>query len=133
MASWAEIERVRKDPTEFRQLALRLNADDSFDRSETADEFLEKISTYHRDELTKRQAEFLLDLRNDAEKIFDLRGLSVATLIEKVFQARLELNDDADIERIEKLKATGQRFVTGRQMGWFRRICKELNEIEEYV
>lgn len=133
MASWSEIERVRKDPTEFRQLALRLNADDSFDRSEDADEFLEKISTYRYDELTKRQAEFLLDLRNDAEKHFSLRGLSIAILIEKCFHGRAELNDDADIDRIEKLKVSGAQFVTGRQMGWFRRICKELNEIEEYI
>jgi len=133
MASWSEIERVRKDPKEFRQLALRLNADHSFDRSEDADEFLEKISICRYDELTKRQAEFLLDLRNDAEKHFELRGLSVAILIEKCFQARLELNDDVDVERVEGLKASGERFVTGRQMGWFRRICKELNEIEDYL
>jgi len=133
MASWIEIEKIRKNPDEFRELASRLSADHTFDRSENADDFLEKISAYRRGELSKLQAEFLLDLRNDAEKIFDLRGLSVAILIEKVFQARLELADDADIERIEKLKETGQRFVTGRQMGWFRRICKELNEIEEYV
>ena len=41
MASWIEIDRVRKDPAAFKPLAKRLLKDPSFERSEFADDFLE--------------------------------------------------------------------------------------------
>jgi hypothetical protein len=136
MGTWIEIERIRKDPEAFKLLARHLLADpDSVRlRSDDATDFLENISRYRSDELTTRQAEFLLELRDEARRYFKIGdGFSVAILIEKCFQARLELDHDSDIERIEALKTSGRMFVTGREIGWFRRICRELGEIEAYV
>ncbi len=136
MGSWIEIEQIRKDPEAFRLLARHLLADPDYarTRSDTATDFLENISRYRSDELTTRQSEFLLELRDEAKSYFKIGdGLSVAVLIEKCFQARLELGSDHDIERIEALKASGRGYVTGKEIGWFKRICRELGEIEAYV
>jgi hypothetical protein len=136
MGSWIEIERVRKDPKAFKLLAGHLLADANYARvrSDTATDFLENISRYRSDEITTRQGEFLLELRDEAKVYFKIGdGLSVGILIEKCFLSRLDLASDNDIERIEALKASGRTFVTGKEIGWFKRICKELGEIESYV
>ena len=41
---------------------------------------------------------------------------------------------DTDLSTIvERLRESGKRYVTGGQMGWFKRICKQLNEMESYM
>jgi hypothetical protein len=132
MASWIEIDRIRKDPAAFKAMAKRLLADPHFERSEFADGFLEDIANYKRDELTTRQGEVLLSLRDEAEIHFAVKGLSVATLIDRCHQNRTDL-DEGDQERVEKLKVQGRRFVRGGEMGWFKRICKALGEVERYM
>jgi hypothetical protein len=110
------------------------DADYARERSEFATEFLESISRSETEELSPRQGEILLELRNEGRRYFKLGdGLCVEILIEKCFRARLDLGNDADVERIEALKASGRTFVTGRQIGWFKRVCRELGEIEAYV
>jgi hypothetical protein len=132
MASWIEIDRVRKDPVAFKSLAKRLLADRQYERSEFADGFLEDISNYKRNELTNRQSEVLLAMRDEAEIHFTIKGLSVATLIDQCHLSRVDL-EESDQGRIEKLKAQGRRFVRGNEMGWFKRICKDLGEMERYM
>jgi hypothetical protein len=136
MASWIEIDRVRKDPKVFKPLAKHLLVDADYikARSEFAADFLESISRYQSDELTTRQGEILLELRDEAKVYFKIGDdLSVAILTEKCFLARLDLNSDSDIAHIEALKASGRTFITGKEMGWFKRICRELGEIEPYM
>ena len=136
MASWIEIDRVRKDPKVFKPLAGYLLADPDYasERSEFATEFLESISRSEADQLSTRQGEILLELCNERQRYFRIGdGLSVEILIEKCFRARLDLSHDDDVARIEALKASGRTFVTGKQIGWFKRICRELGEIEAYV
>ncbi|WP_291864727.1 hypothetical protein [Bradyrhizobium sp.] len=136
MASWIEIDRIRKDPKVFKPLAGHLLADAEYarERSEFATEFLKSISRSETDELTTRQGEILLELRSEGQRHFGIGdGLSVEILIGKCFLARLDLGNDDDVERIEALKASGRTFVTGKQIGWFKRICKELGELEPYL
>jgi hypothetical protein len=117
MASWIEIDRVRKDPKVFKPLAGHLLADAEYarERSEFAAEFLESISRSEQEELSTRQGEILLELRNEGQRHFRIGdGLSVEILIGKCFLARLDLSNDDDVERIEVLKASGRTFVTGR-------------------
>ena len=132
MASWIEIDRVRKDPTAFKPLAKRLLNDPSFERSGFACGFLENIINWKRDELTTRQGEILLELRDEAEIHYELKGLSIPILIDKCFANRFDL-DAGDRQRIQRLRESGKRYVTGGQMGWFKRICKQLNEMESYM
>jgi hypothetical protein len=132
MASWIEIDRVRKDPNTFRPMAARLLADPIFERSEFADGFLENIANWRRDELSTRQGEILLELRDQAEIHNRYKGLSIPTLIEKCYLDRFDL-DEGDRRRIETLKESRRGYVTGGQMGWFKRICKQLGEMEAYM
>ena len=132
MASWIEIDRVRKDPQAFKPLAKRLLNDPTFERSEFVDGFLENIMDWKRNELTTRQGEILLELRNEAEIHVAYKGLSIPILIRKCFDSRFEL-DESDRMRIEKLVESRRGYVTGGQMGWFKRICKRLGEMETYM
>jgi hypothetical protein len=133
MASWIEIDRIRKDPVAFKALAKRLLADPTYERSDFANRFLEDISKYNAAELTARQGEVLLAMRDEAAIYQSIRGISVARLIEVSYLNRLDLADESDQERIEKLKVQGRSFVRGYEMGWFKRICKELGELEPYM
>jgi hypothetical protein len=132
MASWQELERVRKSPTTFKPLAGRLMKDPDCGSSEFVDGFLENIANWKRDEISLRQCEILLELRDGAEIHTHYRGLSVPILIRRCHERRYELTA-SDRRRIEQLVESGRRVVTGAQMGWFKRICKELGEIEQYM
>ena len=132
MASWIEIERVRKDPTTFKRLAKKLSEDLNCEDSDFADGFLENISNWKRDEISLRQAEVLLEMRDATETHFKYKGLSIALLMKHCYEGRFEL-DEGDRERIEALVKTGRSYVTGKQIGWFKRICKQLGEMEEYM
>jgi hypothetical protein len=135
MASWNEIDRVRKSANAFKPLAAQLLNLPNGKWWEYAERFLRDISEYPHPELNTRQAEFLLKLRDDKAIHFTLPrgGFNVAILIKNCFEARFELDDDDDIEFVESLHRSGRAFVTGRQLGWFIRICKQLGEIEGYI
>jgi hypothetical protein len=134
MASWTEIDRVRKNPSTFKSLAAKLLNQPNGNWWDYAERFLRDISKYPQPELNTRQAEFLLKLRDDTAIHYTIRGgFSVAILIKNCFESRLDLINDDDIEFIESLHKSGRAFVTGRQLGWLIRICKELGEIEGYI
>jgi hypothetical protein len=134
VASWTEIDRVRKSPKTFKPLAARLLSLPGINWWEYAERFLREVSQYPRPELNTRQAEFLLKLRDDKATHCSIRGgFSVAILIKNCLESRHDLSSDEDIKFIESLHNSGRPYVTGRQLGWFIRICKELGEIEGYV
>jgi len=134
MASWREIDRVRKSPKTFKPLAAQLLKQSNGTWWDYAERFLRDVSQYRLPELNARQAEYLLKLRDDKATHYTIRGgFSVAILIKNCFEARLDLSNDEDIEFITSLHNSGRPFVTGRQLGWFIRICKELGEVEGYI
>lgn len=131
MVSWLEIERVRRNPAEFRPLAQALLKDPLCEESRFADGFLANIATWNWDEISLRQCEVLLDLRDHAEIHPTYRGLSIATLIQKCHENSSKLGPEDRI-RVEDLYESGRRFVTRAQLGWFKKICKELGEMEDH-
>jgi len=131
MASWIEIDRVRKDPKAFKLLASHLLADADYarERSEFATDFLENISQSEMEELTTRQGEILLELRDEGRRYFQTGdNLSVEILIEKFYYARLDLGNDDDIAFIVALWTSGRKFITGKQLRRFVRIKNELEK-----
>ena len=131
MASWIEIDRVRKDPKAFKLLASHLLADADYarERSEFATDFLENISQSEMEELTTRQGEMLLELRDEGRRYFQTGdNLSVEILIEKFYYARLDLGNDDDIAFIVALWTSGRKFITGKQLRRFLRIKDELEK-----
>jgi hypothetical protein len=131
MASWIEIDRVRKDPKAFKLLASHLLADADYarERSEFATDFLENISQSEVEELTTRQGEILLELRDEGRRYVRIGdNLSVVALIEKIYYARLDLGNDDDIAFIVALWTSGRKFIAGKQLRRFLRIKDELEK-----
>jgi hypothetical protein len=134
MASWIEIDRIRKDPAGFRLLAGHLLADREYARirSDFATDFLESISRSDREELTTRQGEILLELRDEGQRFFKVGDdLSVEILIQKIYYARFDLEEGTDVEFIVALHASGRKFVTGKERSRFLRIKNELEQFGE--
>jgi hypothetical protein len=132
MASWIEIDRVRKDPRAFKLLAGHLLADADYarERSEFATDFLENVSQSNKEELTSRQGEILLELRDEGRRYFKLcDDLSVEILLEKFYGARLDLENDGDIAFITALWTSGRKFITGKQLRRFLNIKDELEKL----
>jgi hypothetical protein len=133
MASWIEIDRIRKDPAGFKSLAKTLLDNPTFEKTEWEQDFLrDKVEGKKRPEFTTRQGETLLDLRDKAAHHTKHKGLSIPILIEKCWLNRFDL-DERDQEFIERLKASGRGYVTGRQLRRFLHICKQLGEVERHM
>lgn len=110
MASDREIQRVRKDPQEWRLLVGRLliYADHGAlpDKDET---YLDSLTRRPwLEELNYRQAEWLLDIRDRVQTVSNYRGFSLKTLISNCHQNRFGLDDDEDQVWLEELKASGR-------------------------
>jgi len=132
MASWREIEQFRKDVAKAKALAERLLALYS-DFSDWEIDFLESLAALDaRHELTTRQVEKLLEIRDDAELVTEIRGFSVRLLIKNVHEARLDLND-ADEKWISRIRLSYEASIRRKHAGRLIKCAYALNIIEEAV
>jgi hypothetical protein len=130
MASWIEIDRIRKDPAAARALAARLLKIHRHDFTDWELDFLQSIARYHSDEeLTTRQGEKLLQIRDDVELITKYHGFSIKTLIQGCYEGRMDL-DEADETWIEELR--GKEAIKRRFIGRLLRCARRLGNIEKY-
>jgi hypothetical protein len=73
MASWREIDRIRKDPAAMRALAAHLMRLPNADLTEWEIKFLDSISGDRTGgEFTTRQSEKLLQIRDDSEYVSEI-------------------------------------------------------------
>ena len=94
MASWIEIDRIRKDPAGFKSLARALLINSTFEKTEWEQDFLkDKVEGKKRQEFTTRQGETILDLRDKATLHTKYTGLSIPILIEKCWLNRFNLDE----------------------------------------
>lgn len=134
MASWREIERIRKDAPRFRALAASLlahTAEDAFTDWEM--KFLGEIGTLSINtvEFTNRQGEKLLEIRDNVQQHEIVgRGFSVKTLIAGCYLGRLDLSED-DEEWITALHATHAISVRRRDAGRLLRCARALGVIDD--
>jgi hypothetical protein len=128
MASWVEIERVRKDPATVRRIAK-----DALARgpNEWEAEFLE-ARTSCRGELTTRQSEKLLEIRDDLVMMTEVGygNYSVRILLDKCHMARLDL-DEADEVWIVKVREKHPTMIRRRDAGRLMRCARQLNLITD--
>ena len=89
MASWREIDRIRKTFAEFRAVAKRL-LNLGAESTEWESNFLESICNDTPKEFTTRQSEKLLQIRDDYETITTFHGFSVETLLDKCWLVSLK-------------------------------------------
>jgi hypothetical protein len=133
MASWKEIDRVRKDPKGFRALAARLLAHTPDLTDWERDNFLPSIMRQsEKEEFTTRQSEKVLQIRDDYENVTQLPGnFSVRLILRACNAARLDLSEDDEAwisQRIEISETTIRRKHIGRLMRCARQVDAIQNE-----
>ena len=132
MASWKEIDRIRKEPKAFRALAKGLRAQFSDDLTDWEKDFLDGIAGRDgKAEFTTRQSEKLLQIRDDYTSVSQLPGgFSVRIVLQECKEARLDLSAHDEqwiLQSYERSPTTIKRKNAGRLM----RCARELHIIEE--
>lgn len=128
MALDREIEAVRKDPDRFRFMAKQLLEHDEASLTDQALDFLEKVSGWKwSEDLSYRQAEWLLDLRDDHQMVTAFRGYSIGALVRVCFLNRFEFDEDAQ-EWIEGVHASGRTSLRRREAARLHRLARRLGE-----
>ena len=135
MASWREIDRIRKDPTAMRALAAYLLRLPNAELTEWEIKYLKSISDDQTgDEFTTRQAEKLMQIRDDSEEVSEIgyQRLSVRILVEDCKIAYLDLAalDEDKAEWIRAIPA-GTTKIKRRYVGqllWCARMLKNIDD-----
>jgi hypothetical protein len=131
MASWREIDRVRKETNGARDLAQRLLKIYPGELTEWELDFLQSITSYTElFEFTTRQAEKLLEIRDDTQSVTQYRGFSIARMIRQCYEARLDLSE-ADEQWIAELHQRDSRSVRRKQLKRLLDCARELNIIDD--
>lgn len=131
VASDIEIERIRKDTETWRALARSLvghTAQDELHDNEL--DFLEQLLERRwLEELSYRQAEWLLDIRDNTRRIGSYRGFSLRTLIRRCNENRFDL-DDEDQVWISGLYQEGSEVIRLRQARRVFALAQRLGEVD---
>jgi hypothetical protein len=125
--SWKEIERIKRDPAGARALAKSLLAVP--DLTSWEQPFLEDMEI-HQGALSTRQAEKLLEVRDQNAWVSTIRGFSVRSLVNACWEARYDLNDEDDISFVEMLKARGSSTARCREACRLLDLARQLRVIE---
>jgi hypothetical protein len=134
MTNWQEINRISKDPQAVQSLAQKLLKLPYASWSEYNRIFLED-RTKQREPLTTRQAEYLIELRDETELYSVIGGFSVSSLIEDCWRNREPdrrhgLNDD-NCHFVERIR--GKTALPRPQLRRLFACCRELGLIEAYI
>jgi hypothetical protein len=81
-------------------------------------------------ELTTRQSEKLLQIRDDIEEVTEVLGFSVPLLLKGCLEARLDLSED-DEEWVLARSKTNAKTIHRKFVGRLMRCVRSLNLVEE--
>ena len=128
MGSYKELLALGRDPVRVRAMARRLLAS-AEDWTEWERDFLEGlVAEYGSDALTTRQRQKLAELREGAEYVPTIEGFDVASLIDKCWLGRLDLDYEDDIAFIEQER--GSTSIKRRHVQQLLRCCRKLGVID---
>lgn len=128
MGSYKELLALGRDPVRVRAVARRLLAN-AEDWTEWERDFLEGlVAEYGSDALTTRQRQKLVELREGAEYVPTIEGFEVASLIDKCWLGRLDLDYEDDIAFIEQER--GSTSIKRRHVQRLLRCCRKLGVID---
>ena len=128
MGSYKEQLVLGRDPVRVRAVARRLLAS-AEDWTEWERDFLEGlVAEYGSDALTTRQRQKLVELREGAEYVPTIEGFDVASLIDKCWLGRLDLDYEDDIAFIEQER--GSTSIKRRHVEQLLRCCRKLGVID---
>ena len=85
-----------------------------------------------RDDLTTRQAEKLVEIRDDQILYTKVDAFVFKRLIETCWCNRFDLSSDEDFAFIEQLKGSGKTALRKSEALRLKSIATELNEIEPH-
>ena len=127
MTSWKEVERLKRDPAGARALATSLLAIP--DLTSWEEPFLADMQV-HQGPLSTRQAEKLLEVRDQNAWVATIRDFSVRSLVNACWEARYDLNDEDDTSFVEMLKARGSSTARCREACRLLDLARQLRVIE---
>lgn len=135
MASWREIDRIRKDPTAMRALAAYLLRRPNAELTEWEIKFLKSISEEKMSkEFTTRQAEKLLQIRDYLEEVSEIgyQRLSVEILIRDCKLGYLDLFA-LDEDKAEWIKTfpVGTSKIRRKYIGRLLKCARMLHNIDD--
>ena len=131
MSNYRDINALAKDPKKVRVTALFLLTLCETNWSDWELDFLECMSTCS-EELSTRQAEKLVELRDDAIRYTRASGFNFSSVLEKCWRNRFELDADEDCEFLERLKSRGETALRRRDALRLRKCAVALGEIEPH-
>lgn len=132
MTDYREINDLAKNPARAQSLARFLLALPDIDWTDWERDFLEPKAAA-TDELSTRQAEKLIELRNNAIRYTAVSGYNLAALITRCWQARDDLANEDDIAFIANLKERGQVALTRPQALRLKRCAIEIGYLEAHT
>jgi hypothetical protein len=128
MADYREILDIQKDPARARSIAQALSTLDDVAWTDWELDFLDSIGS-RRGNLTTRQGEKLVELRDEATWYTTVEGFSLVVLIERCHLLRDELSE-GDMAFVERLKASGAIRLRRQDARRLLRCARALGEIE---
>ena len=106
MASHIEMKRLGDDPDAVQRLATSLLESAGCEWTDWERLFLEGMMDRRSTEpLSARQREILVDLRDGAQTLTNVHGFAISRLVRECWLNRFDLEDEADLAFIERLKA----------------------------
>lgn len=130
MASYREIVAIQKDAARARAVAQGLCKLDDMAWSDWELDFLHGMAS-RRHDLTTRQGEKLIELRDDAVWYTAVDGFCLKTLIDRCHLLGDELADH-DAQLIERLKAEGATRLRRKDARRLLHCARNLGEIEPH-
>jgi hypothetical protein len=130
MADYREIIEIQKDPARARSVAQFLSTLDDMEWTDWELDFLASIGS-RREELSTRQGEKLIELRDESVWYTAVDGFSLRTLIDRCHLYRDELADH-DAVFIERRRASGATRLRRKDARRLLRCARTLGEIEPH-
>ena len=134
MASDREIEAIRKDPERWRLLVRQLLRYDEhlFEPKDIG--YLDSLAVRDwQEELSYRQAEWLLDIRDSVQVVTTFRDFSVPILIRRCYENRLEFDLDEDRAWVADVHASGRTSLRRSEAARLYRLAKGIGEVDDWA
>jgi hypothetical protein len=133
MASWREIEAIKRDRAEAHRVIANVMALGGDVLSDWETEFGGDLGDWLNDrDLTTPQAEKLLQIRNQRQLVRTFDGFNIGSLIQQCYEARLDLNE-RDEERITRLRAISPDAISRERLPWLLYCARQLELIDEWL
>lgn len=131
MAREWEIDKFRRDAAAARVVAGGLLKFSAAGLNDWEQDFLESIQERtFLDELSYRQSEVLLEIRDDVERLSTYRGFSISHLINGCWERRLDLDEDSEAW-VEELHAGDTTLIRRRFVHRLMRCARDVGLIDD--